>query len=91
MKTFVIAGQEYQAESCVDDILINPLLPENFDCTPLYHRTKEHMKQWYLLPFIQSQDGIFNGYLLNTQCWDRPQLMYADESLDKVIEYFKQL
>ena len=50
------------------------------------------MKQWYLLPFIQSQEnGIFNGYLLNSKCWDRPQLMYADESLDKVIEYFKQL
>ena len=34
MKTFVIAGQSYQAENCIDDILINPVLPEGFDNTP---------------------------------------------------------
>ena len=45
------------------------------------------MKQWYQLPFVKSQDnGIYKGYILNSGCWDRPQLMCADKSLDKVIK-----
>ncbi|MEI6270024.1 MAG: hypothetical protein WCP01_14190 [Methylococcaceae bacterium] len=52
MKTFVIAGHSYSAQDCIDDILINPVLPDDFDSTPIDARTEEHIAAWYNLPYI---------------------------------------
>ena len=52
MRTFILGSHEYSAENCIDGVLINPLLPDDFDSTPLAARSSEHMAAWYNLPYI---------------------------------------
>ena len=53
MKTFTINGKKFKAEDCKDGILINPILPKNFDKTPNNDRPESHDKWWYL-PYINT-------------------------------------
>lgn len=56
MKTFTINGIKYKAENCIENILINPVLPKNFDDTPNDERSKSHHKFNYM-PYVLS-DGV---------------------------------
>ncbi len=88
MKTFIIDGHEYQAENSIDNILINPSLPDDFNCTPLHARAEEHMKCWYQMPFVQFQDnGFYAVRCLDTESWDRPSLKGSFDTQDQAIDF----
>jgi hypothetical protein len=87
MKTFVIAGQSYQAENCIDDILVNPLLPENFNSTPMDARSQDHMDKWYQLPYILSNSGFYTVRCLDGGAWDRSSLKGGFDSLNQAIDF----
>lgn len=52
LSRFVIDGNEYHASACIDGVLINPQLPEDFDVTPNEERSREEIKLWWDRPFI---------------------------------------
>ena len=88
MKTFIIAGHEYSAENCIDGVLIDPLLPDDFDSAPMDARKEDNMDKWYKLPFIQSQDnGIYTVRRLDDGAWDRSTLRGGFDSLNKAIDF----
>ena len=88
MKTFIINGLEYQADNSIDNILINPILPDDFNITPLHARAEEHMKHWYQMPFVQLQDnGFYEVLCLDTDSWDRPSIKGSFDTLDQAIDY----
>ena len=88
MKTFIIAGHEYQAEQCLDDVLINPLLPDDFDSAPMDARTEDDMDKWYNLPFVQSQDnGIYTVRCLDGGAWDRSSLKGGFDSMEQAVDF----
>ncbi|QIL73099.1 hypothetical protein G7048_23735 [Diaphorobacter sp. HDW4B] len=51
LTTYVIDGLKFKAKDCVRGVLINPVLPRNFDNTPNELRPASHRKWWYR-PFI---------------------------------------
>lgn len=48
MKNFTINNMKFKAEDCIENILINPVLPKNFDVTPNNERPKSHEKFYYM-------------------------------------------
>lgn len=63
LKTFKLDGFTFQAEECVDGVLINPKLPKAFDNTPNESRPASHQK-WWFRPFIikdtiQERDAVY--------------------------------
>lgn len=46
-------GPVFYAEALEDGVLINPALPEGFDCTDNEQRSPEERARWWLRPFIQ--------------------------------------
>jgi len=62
MKTFNIAGHDYQAENCIDSVLINPVLPDDFDSTPIDARTEDDLDKWYNLPYIVTSEYQADNY-----------------------------
>ncbi len=84
---FIIAGHEYSAENCIDDILVNPALPDDFDSTPMDARTEEHMNQWFKMPYILSNSGFYTVRCLDGGCWDRSSLKGGFDSLNQAIDF----
>ena len=58
---YKINGRQYQAKNFVDGILINPLLPEDFDNTPNDERSKDEIAMWYKRPYITTQENFFEN------------------------------
>ena len=88
MKTFIRAGHEYSAENCIDGVLIDPLLPDDFDSTPMDARTEDDMDKWYNLPFVQSQDnGIYTVRCLDGGAWDRSSLKGGFDSMEQAVDF----
>lgn len=69
LRTFVIRNHRFKAEDCVDDVLINPQLPKNFDATRNEDRPPGHAKWWHL-PYIQT---------VTVQSWDVAYARRTDE------------
>jgi len=64
-KTFTVDGTKFQAEDCIQGVLVNPKLSKNFDNTPNEERPASHEKWWYR-PFIktetvESHDAFYAG------------------------------
>jgi len=54
MPTFTIDGHTFEAETCMDGVLVNPKLPKNFDSTPNDDRPEAQRRKWWERPFILS-------------------------------------
>ena len=91
MKTFKIDGDEYQAEDCIDNILIEPKLPDHFYTEPLADRTEEHMRLWQNFPFIVIDNEFYKIYSLNFGAWDRPSLLGAFQNLQQAVDFVKDV
>jgi hypothetical protein len=52
MNTFTIDGNPYQAESVIEGILINPVLPDNFYDCPNDERPEEQVHKFWDRPYI---------------------------------------
>lgn len=50
---FVVHGNVFDAQAIESGILINPTLPENFDCLPNDDQDLTH-KKWWHVPFIRT-------------------------------------
>lgn len=51
LTAFVINGNTFHAEDCINGVLINPKLPDRFEVTPNEDRPVNQRKWWYQ-PFI---------------------------------------
>jgi hypothetical protein len=89
MKTFRIDDDEYQAEDCIDDIFINPVLPDNFYNQPLKERAEEHMRLWQDLPFIVSDNDFYKVYCLDGGAWDRSTLRGGFDDLQQAVDFVR--
>lgn len=49
-------GPVFYAEALEDGVLINPALPEGFDCTDNELRSPEERARWWLRPFIETDE-----------------------------------
>ena len=95
MKTFVIGKTEFLAENRFGNVLINPKLPKNFECTDNQKRPAEQLKKWWGRPYLEVEmedpeqwpDGVFYSvYCLDGGAWDRPTLWGRFESLDEALQ-----
>ena len=85
-ETFKLGEYEFQAQDCIDGVLIDPVVPIGFWVTPVDERTTEELAQWQGLPFIvSSANGIYKVYCLTIGAWDRPSLLYAGDNLGELI------
>jgi hypothetical protein len=85
-KIFKLGEHEFQAQDCVNGVLIDPVVPVGFWVTPVDERTIEELAQWQGLPFIvSSANGIYKVYCLTIGAWDRPSLLYAGDNLGELI------
>ena len=62
---FVLPNGRYRAEQLVDGVLVNPVLPKQFDNTSNETRPQSHQK-WWGVPFIvsnsiESLDAFYDG------------------------------
>jgi hypothetical protein len=62
-------GTLYEAEDCIDWILINPVLPDDFGNKDISERSQKEMWLWDCLPFIETisfeenqADASYNEY-----------------------------
>ena len=84
---FEVDGTEYLARDYVGGVFINPVLPDNFWTESLENRTEEHLLHWHNMPFIMSNDGVYQIHCLDGSAWDRPSLIGGFDSMDKTIEF----
>lgn len=72
LREFRLEAGRYRAEDCHDGILINPVLPANFDDTPNEERNPLDVDLWWGMPFILTR--TLNQHLENYECYlDRCQ------------------
>lgn len=77
-RIFEINGHSFQAEDCIQGVLINPVLPHFFDCTENNSRPASHEKFWFL-PYIVTETIEDN---------DRRYAERVDEYADKAREFW---
>lgn len=66
-----------------DAILLDPVLPRNFDNRANEDRSTKELDQFWLRPFVLStQEGKFEVRCLDGGCWDRSTWYGFAESLD---------
>ncbi|MBV7541986.1 hypothetical protein [Acidovorax sp. sic0104] len=52
MANFGLDGFEFEAEACINGVLVNPALPASFDHTPNEDRMVKDVERWAMRPFI---------------------------------------
>ena len=77
---FKLDGYTFDAENCIDGILVNPKLPKDFDNTDNQDRPDSHDKWWYR-PYIEtgSVEDLDKFYAERTD-------EYADEQREMWVE-----
>lgn len=91
MPKFTLHGRSYNADNCVDGVLINPVLPKLFDYTPHDERPASQAKWWYR-PYIVLEPTAIPPYdvrCLDGGCWDRTTWWGAFETLEEALAYAK--
>lgn len=68
-KAFTLDGHKFQAQDCVDGVLIDPKLPRAFDDTPNEVRPKSQGK-WIMRPYIVTD---------SVESWDAHEAQRTDE------------
>lgn len=53
MRNFTLDGHNFTAEDCLDGVLLNPELPNDFDSTPNDARPNSQSK-WWNIPYIRT-------------------------------------
>ena len=79
---------QYQAQSYDRGIFINPVLPDDFFCSPLESRSEDEMTHWYKRHFIiTDDDDYYKGYCLDGRCEEKPTLLCGFDTLEKTIVF----
>jgi hypothetical protein len=95
MKTFVIGKTEFLAEGRFGNVLINPKLPKNFECTDNQKRSAVQLSKWWGRPYLEVEiedpeqwpEGVrYSVSCLDGGAWDRPTLWGCFESLDEALQ-----
>jgi hypothetical protein len=85
-ETFTLNNIEYQADKLIDDVLINPLLPDNFWTATVSTRSTGDAAKWFGKPFVKDLDKILAVYCLDGRCYDGPSVWSYFTTLDKAIQ-----
>lgn len=90
--TVAIDGYEFEAEDVREGILINPVLPEQFGCTPNEDRPGSHDPYWDR-PYIQVASRPDGDHVvvrcLDGGAWDRPTMLGHFPTIEEAILYIK--
>lgn len=95
MKTFVIGKIKFLAENRFGNVLINPKLPKNFECTDNQKRPAEQLEKWWGRPYLKVEiedpeqwpEGVrYSVRCLDGGAWDRPTLWGCFESLHEALQ-----
>lgn len=94
---FELDGHSFYAENCIDGILINPQLPDNFDNTDNSERPDDQEKWWYR-PFVvaEEHESYQNGIRYDVRCldggaWDRSTGYGFFSDLDTALKCAKEM
>lgn len=94
---FKLDEHTFEAENCVDGILINPKLPKNFDDTDNSTRPDSHFKWWYrpfivtgsvedLDKFYSERDDEYTQE--QPEQWAKTQEKWTNEGRKKWLEFY---
>lgn len=79
MKKFEIDGYKFLAENCIDGILVNPQLPEDFYTHDLSEREPLELSTWMNRSYVvaEKHEAFESGtrysvWRLDGGAWDRP-------------------
>ncbi len=90
MNVYELGNHKYAAENCIDAVLINPLLPDDFYTLPVDEWSDARISRWMDRHFIiQDPSGIFKGYSFVERCIDKPYLFITNENLQTVVDYLR--
>jgi len=95
MKTFLLGKTKFLAENRFGDVLINPKLPKNFECTDNRKRPVAQLSKWWERPYIEVEiedheqwpEGVhYTVSCLDGGAWDRPTFWGRFESLHEALQ-----
>ncbi len=89
MQIFTLKNFVYGASNCIDEILIDPALPDNFFTTRMDDRSKQHLEKWFGTTFVLNQHATFKVWCLDGQFWDKPSCLGEFENLEHAVEFAK--
>lgn len=70
-----------------NDFPIDPVLPDNFDCTPNENRSKEELNAWWDRPFaITNENGTYSVRCLHGGAWDRSSWLSDAATIEEAKE-----
>ncbi|RZF30472.1 hypothetical protein EVC45_08330 [Paraburkholderia sp. UYCP14C] len=69
MQTYKLDGHTFTAEDCIDGVLINPALPDEFDETPHDDRSNSELRLWWGRAYIVISKWP-GGTRYETRCLD---------------------
>lgn len=69
-KTFILGGHTFEAADCIEGVLVDPVLPANFNYCEDEDRPASH-DVWRGRPYIVSAGDTYQVYCLDGGCHDR--------------------
>ena len=69
-QTFILGGHTFQAADCIEGVLIDPVLPDNFNFCTDEDRPASH-DRWRHRPYIVQAGDTYQVYCLDGGCHDR--------------------
>ena len=98
MNTFNLDGHTFEAEQCIDGVLINPKLPKGFDDTPNEERPLSQIIWWdrpYIVTYTDTGDKWLDAWPSGTRydvrcldggAWDRSTNWGCFSSLEEALK-----
>ncbi len=87
MKIFQINNSDYAAENAINDILINPDLPNNFFTMHIDDRSQRHLEKWFCLPFVLTHEQTFKVLCLDNNSDVMPSELGAFDNLEEAVNF----
>src|SRR5690554_6496175 len=98
MMNFEIDGYKFCAENCIDGILINPQLPEDFYLSDISDREPLELSMWMNRFYVKAEkhEAFTSGTRYSLWCldggaWDRPTSYGHYHDFDSAIIEAKKL
>ena len=91
MRHFLINQLRYSAADCVQGILIDPQLPDDFDNTANEDRPPEQMAMWGKPYIVSNGPGRYDVRCLDGGAWDRSTWRGKAPTVEEAVELARQL
>lgn len=89
MQTYTLNNRVYQAENCIEGILVDPILPDDFFETPAIDKSSTELNAWWCIPFIVNSDQGYKVVCLEGETRRGPTVTGPFEDLDEALDWAK--